>query len=254
MLNRLPDIARQPGRCRKRRSSRDVDDLPEPSDLDVEDLSPKDQDMPPAPDPFPDGWDENGMSGITSIPVVTRLPKSTRIAPPVIQPVEPLAVRGAEKESEAPGPLVGQDASVASPPRKDKVSVAAAGQPIAQASTETPAPLPLVEIKAEDEAGPLPNYLVPPVSGTAVDSVHMITVVMRSSGDKTRDVLRVRRIYGLVMSYPGSDRFAFHVFERGQGYLVEFPNFTTGYCSELVAKLQQLVGADNIRIDKITFQ
>jgi hypothetical protein len=35
---------------------------------------------------------------------------------------------------------------------------------------------------------------------------------------------------------------------------MEFPNFTTGYCSELVVKLQQLVGAENIRIEKITFQ
>ncbi len=100
----------------------------------------------------------------------------------------------------------------------------------------------------------MPGYLVAPNSGTASESVQMITVVMRSSGDKTRDVLRVRRIYGLVMSYPGNDRFAFHVFERGQGYLMEFPNFTTGYCSELVVKLQQLVGVENIRIEKITFQ
>jgi hypothetical protein len=105
-----------------------------------------------------------------------------------------------------------------------------------------------------EEEAPLPGYLVSPMTGAAAETIHMITVVMRSSGDKTRDVLRVRRIYGLVMSYPGNDRFAFHVFERGQGYLLEFPNFTTGYCSELVVKLQQLVGAENMRIEKITFQ
>ena len=58
--------------------------------------------------------------------------------------------------------------------------------------------------------------------------MHMITVMVRSSGDKTRDVLRLRRIHGTIMSYPGNDRFALHVFERGRGYLLEFPNFTTG--------------------------
>jgi hypothetical protein len=82
----------------------------------------------------------------------------------------------------------------------------------------------------------------------------MVTLVLRSMGDKTRDVLRLRRIHGTVMSYPGNDRFAFHVFERGRGYLVEFPNFTTGVCPELVAKLQFLVGPENVRVESITFQ
>jgi hypothetical protein len=50
------------------------------------------------------------------------------------------------------------------------------------------------------------------------------------------------------------DRFAFQVFERGRGYLVEFPNFTTGMCGELVAKLNQLVGVENVRVEPITFQ
>jgi hypothetical protein len=81
----------------------------------------------------------------------------------------------------------------------------------------------------------------------------MITVVLRASGDKTRDVLRLRRIHGTIMSYPGNDRFAFQVFERGRGYLVEFPNFTTGMCNELVSKLRMLVGSENVRVEPITF-
>jgi hypothetical protein len=181
------------------------------------------------------------MPGYTPLPVVTRLPRDVEVTLSVIQPAEPLALHG-------------EGETTAAPTEGSKPSAAGAGQPISQAPSQSPAPLPPVEVKTEDEATPLPNYLVSPNSGMAADSVHMITVVMRSSGDKTRDVLRVRRIYGLVMSYPGNDRFAFHVFERGQGYLVEFPNFTTGYCSELVVKLQQLVGAENLRIDKITFQ
>jgi hypothetical protein len=82
----------------------------------------------------------------------------------------------------------------------------------------------------------------------------MITVVLRSSGDKTRDVLRMRRIHGTAMSFPGNDRFAFHVFEKGHGYLVEFPNFTTGLCPDLLSKLRLLAGSENVRVEPITFQ
>jgi DNA polymerase-3 subunit alpha len=82
----------------------------------------------------------------------------------------------------------------------------------------------------------------------------MITIVLRSTGDKTRDVLRMRRIYGIASTYPGEDRLAFQVFERGRGYLVEFPNFTTGWCPELVSRLTFLVGSENLRVEPITFQ
>lgn len=103
--------------------------------------------------------------------------------------------------------------------------------------------------------GELPRYLVPPTKPLAEDgSVQMVTIVFRTTGDKTRDVLRLRRIHGIMTSYPGVDRFAFHVFERGKGYLLEFPNFTVGYCPELLSRLTPLIGSENIRIEKITFQ
>jgi hypothetical protein len=84
--------------------------------------------------------------------------------------------------------------------------------------------------------------------------IRMLTVVLRSTMDKTRDVLRMRRIHGIITSYPGDDRFAIHVFERGHGYLVEFPNFTVGICKELLDKLTHLVGSENIRVESILFQ
>ncbi len=98
------------------------------------------------------------------------------------------------------------------------------------------------------------QYLVSPTAGSDTQEIHMITVVMRSTRDKTRDVLRMRRIHGTVMSYPGNDRFAFHVFEQGHGYLVEFPNFTTQLCPELISRLRLLVGSENVRVEAITFQ
>ncbi len=101
----------------------------------------------------------------------------------------------------------------------------------------------------------LPPYLVPPsFIPNEEGAVQMITIVLRSTGDKTRDVLRLRRIHGIITSYPGKDRFAFHVFERGRGYLLEFPNHTIGNCPELLARLAALIGVDNVHVEKITFQ
>jgi DNA polymerase-3 subunit alpha len=99
------------------------------------------------------------------------------------------------------------------------------------------------------------QFLVPPAAeGEEGGSVYILTVILRSSGDKARDVLRLRRIHGMITSFPGRDRFGFHVFEKGRGYLLEFPNFTVGVCPELIGRLGQVVGQENLRVDTITFQ
>ena len=98
----------------------------------------------------------------------------------------------------------------------------------------------------------LPRYIVPIPEGEDGE-VQIITVVLHSTGDKARDVLRMRRIHGLASTYPGRDRFAFQVFERNRGFLVEFPNFTTGVCQELMERLRFLVGADNVHVEPVNF-
>lgn len=100
----------------------------------------------------------------------------------------------------------------------------------------------------------MPPYLVssqPAESGEG--AVRMLTVILRSTTDKTRDVLRIRRIHGMVTSYPGNDHFAVHVFERGRGYLVEFPNFTCGVCDELLNRLGGIAGTENVKVEIIRF-
>jgi DNA polymerase-3 subunit alpha len=82
----------------------------------------------------------------------------------------------------------------------------------------------------------------------------MITVILRPRADKVRDNLLLRRVFGLMISFPGNDRFAFHIFENGRGHLLEFPNLTTGMSPELMTLLSSLVGPENIRVEPITFQ
>jgi len=98
------------------------------------------------------------------------------------------------------------------------------------------------------------NPFIPPLPTADGQDVHMITVIMRPRADKVRDNLLLRRVFGLMISCPGNDRFAFHIFENGRGHLLEFPNLTTGMSPELMALLSSLVGLENIRVEPITFQ
>jgi DNA polymerase-3 subunit alpha len=92
------------------------------------------------------------------------------------------------------------------------------------------------------------------VRAPAGGDLTMVKVFLRSTGDKKRDTLRMRRVYGLLTTYPGADRFAVYVFEGSRRYHLEFPNETTGYCPELQAQLQKLVGEANIRVEPLRLQ
>jgi DNA polymerase-3 subunit alpha len=82
----------------------------------------------------------------------------------------------------------------------------------------------------------------------------MVTVILRPGGDKTRDVRRLKRIHGALLTYPGKDRFSFLVFEGGRRFLMEFPNETTGVCTDLLRKLIELAGEGNVTVEPIKIQ
>jgi DNA polymerase-3 subunit alpha len=81
----------------------------------------------------------------------------------------------------------------------------------------------------------------------------MVTIYLRSKGDKARDILAIRRVHGALISYPGNDRFAFYVFEGRSGYLLDFPNDTTDLNEELQVRLIEMVGENNLRVEPILF-
>ena len=219
-----------------------------------------DEDGPPPPPTFPEDWDvvvEAEMVHGAAImgPAAPSVPAAVEPAPvaaafdtpdrsvqseraPVSEPSPAVNIIAEPVEEQAP---VEPETPAAPPP-------AAAPAPAVQAAS--PAPV----TSRPEEGISLPPFLVSPAPQVETDgAVRMVTIVMRSTGDKTRDVLRLRRIYGIIMTYPGNDRFAFHLFERGRGYLLEFPNFTAGVCPELINRLTALVGTDNVRVEAITF-
>jgi DNA polymerase-3 subunit alpha len=82
----------------------------------------------------------------------------------------------------------------------------------------------------------------------------VVIIILRSTGDRRRDTLRMRRVHGLLTSYPGNDRFTFHVFESSRRYHLEFPSSTTGYGPELHAQLHALLGEGAVRVEPLRIQ
>lgn len=81
----------------------------------------------------------------------------------------------------------------------------------------------------------------------------MVTVILRPRGDKLRDNLRARQVHGTLISYAGRDRFAFQIFENGETHLVEFPGDTTHLNRDLLNRLIDILGEENVQVEKITF-
>ena len=82
----------------------------------------------------------------------------------------------------------------------------------------------------------------------------MVTVILRPTGDPQRDIRRISRLHGTFISYPGKDRFAFQIFEEGRGHLIEFPNDTTHLCADLMTRIKDAVGEENLRVEPILYQ
>lgn len=96
--------------------------------------------------------------------------------------------------------------------------------------------------------------VIPSFGPSAMGDLNLIKVFLRSTGDKKRDTLRMRRVYGLLTTYHGVDRFAVYVFEGSRRYHLEFPNDSTGYCPELHTRLRDLVGDANVQIEPLRLQ
>jgi len=210
--------------------------------------------LPPPPEAFPPDWgqDELAPGGFVL--------ETTRPAPGKVMDTPAIPEMDGEDEREALRPasvladsLPANEGVVTS---QILVSERVLAEPAA-ASLVIQAPEPPVlrslspaETPAEP-VRPLP-YIPPPTMEN--ENVRMVTVMLRPTGDKLRDNLRMRQAYGALISYPGSDRFAFMVHERGRSYQIEFPNFTIGLNPELLSRLQRLVGVENVLVENLTFQ
>ena len=203
--------------------------------------------MPPPPDNFPDGWEAEWQPSFEVAQIAARpeLREDTLLEPkdeekstiikknPSVDDVDSHITYEGENEPEKPE--VEALKPIESPGK------ALAVQPIEPTPVETHN-LPSLYIPVAQEEK---NKDHPP---------QQITVMLRSTGDKERDKLRIKTIYGTLISFHGHDRFSFQIFESGKGHLIDFPSDTTRLCPEMLARLGKLMGEESWRIEEITFQ
>lgn len=119
-----------------------------------------------------------------------------------------------------------------------------------------PEPVPAAEVQAVREAVSSASLAAgfdrqvdqPPALRPDLSGKRLVTVILRSTGDKLRDARRMRRVHGLLNSYPGTDQFVFDVYESSRRYSLEFPNSSTGFCTDLRIQVEGLLGVGSIHV------
>lgn len=186
-------------------------------------------DVPPPPDNFPAGWDDEWQPSFETAELAARPEPMSEETP-----TEPRAVKESNIESQY---------NEKEPARPETPNAGLQAVEISPASEETPKP-------------PVPPSLYVPLAQEE-DQTHppkQITLMLRSTGDRGRDKRRIKTIYGTLISFHGRDRFSFHIFEGGKGHLIDFPGDTTRICPEMLVRLQKLIEEENWRVEEITFQ
>lgn len=207
-------------------------------------------DMPAEPETFADDWwdvQAQDHAPMASVPlqaedehtIAMDLSEPEYIAeltpePPLdTDPATPAATAAADELGASVSPVT--SAPQAMPAEAPKLAAKPSLPPMAPALAPAPLPKPTAgNGNAEGNRSP-----------------RIATIYLRSLGDKMRDILHIRRVHGAIISYPGSDRFNFYVFEGRSSYLIEFPNETTDLNDELVARLEALLGPNNVRVEDL---
>ncbi|HEY58051.1 MAG TPA: DNA polymerase III subunit alpha [Anaerolineae bacterium] len=224
------------------------------------------EDAPPPPEPFPDGFLENLPEAHTgpNPNTLENLAEPEAMAPfPPASSAEPSGSPATpSRPHESAIPLATQPVPEASLPTMEPPAAytapeeAGAALSVNEAPAGYPAPndreMPPIEPPPAAPSAP-PQTAPPPASEETPRQLRMVTLVFRSV-DPPRDRLRMRRAYLELLAYPGRDRFAFRVFEGDQGYLIEFPNATTQVSEELLNRLRDIVGPDNVYVEDIPVQ
>jgi DNA polymerase-3 subunit alpha len=245
------------------------------SPIELSDL-PADEETPPAPPQANAAYGNNHFRKTEpSAAKATPAPRNPPPPPPVSEPEESWDELPPPPEdpedwhlNERPGQDPWQAYSPPQPPALERApngpeiqAAAPAAQPAAAAIAESPAEIHPVDAPVTPE--PVPSlasiaYLVPPMpaslAGDGSEELRMVKVVLRANGDKDRDVRRLKRIVGMLRSSPGKDHFALLVFEQGHSFQIEFPNDTTGATPDLITRLNELVGNENVIIEPLNIQ
>jgi DNA polymerase-3 subunit alpha len=207
--------------------------------------------MPPPCDPMDEGeWvGSPPPAGQASIPP-TKILEIKNVGTPMVMKDVVLA-------SAIPPAKIDENKMVDAPVRQPEVILASA-PPIAVPAIQSIAPASPMPPTPPMAGQAVPPAIVPaspmPATVTNITGPRMIVLFLRETGDRARDTRRLRILYGLLTSYPGADRFAFHISEAQRTYRLEFPANTTAWGPELERQVNQLVGSGCIEVQPWTVQ
>jgi DNA polymerase-3 subunit alpha len=220
--------------------------------------------LPPAPagrtlpvktgEPFPDPPVSAGLP--TQPPTIEPFQPAFLNSPPPMQTSSPVAPQA----SQPPVPPAEDSISKPDMPQKAYPAIDERRQPASELNFHSPPPA--VEIQPADDLPPLIGlpipptpFLIPPLVETSSgQEPRLLSVILRTTGDKERDVRRIKLIHGKLRSFPGQDRFSFLVFEGKHQYLLDFPNDNTSICPALITELERFVGEGNVRVEPLRIQ
>jgi DNA polymerase-3 subunit alpha len=143
-------------------------------------------------------------------------------------------------EPDAPAEPV-QEASSALMPANQGDQPAVSAQRVGSEQADPPDPAPAGSDPDEDGS----NGGGQPQARSAHQHIRVQT---QRSGDSERDKRSLQRIYGTLVSQPGQDTFSIAVADGEEVVELDFPNDTTCYSPELLAKLGRIVSADAIQV------
>ncbi|GAB4581724.1 MAG: DNA polymerase III subunit alpha [Anaerolineales bacterium] len=166
-------------------------------------------------------------------------------------PVQPVAIPAPPPDSQVAEPAP----AYLAPPQQENSKTLVNPPAPTLASPPTPAPNFQSLIPNLPTPLPVPTHLLTPRPGEDPNVPRrMVTITLRANHDKLRDALKIQRIYGVLVSYPGVDRFALYLFEGNRSFLIEFPNFTTQISDEMLQRLYEFVPREGVRIEPIIYQ
>ena len=205
--------------------------------------------LPPPPDNFPDGWDEEWQPSFDNAEIAARA--EPKMYDKNIESRDITESAQSEAEVEDVKPIA--EPTYREVPEGESI-------PHEAVALQPPSALPPFSAKIGGEGAGLEPKLPPSLYvplAQEEDQTHppkQITVILRSTGDKEHDKRRIKTLYGTLISFHGRDRFSFHVFENGKGHLIDFPNDTTRIDAELLSRLKKLMGEESWRVEEIRFQ
>ena len=89
----------------------------------------------------------------------------------------------------------------------------------------------------------------PPETGPAPGRVGGLLISLVESGDAEEDAHRLREAFRTLLEYSGTSRVHLEISTGGKRVLMDLPMITTGYCPELHQRLEELLGADSVRVE-----